>query len=63
MHTGEESIAPSSAALLGVIGHKLGPLMPDTVDIRRFPDHQSFMVDARLHDADIVSHDEQDIRL
>ena len=36
-------------------------LAPDTVDVGRFPDHQAAVVDARLHPADVVAHDEQDV--
>jgi hypothetical protein len=63
MHSGEKSVASGGAALLGIIGHEFSAFAPDAVDIWRFSDHQSFMVDARLHDADIVAHDEQYVRL
>jgi hypothetical protein len=49
--------------LLGVIGHELRALAPDTVDVGRLADHESLMVDGGLHPADVVAHDEQDIRL
>jgi hypothetical protein len=39
------------------------PSSPDTVDVGCLADHQSLMVDARLHPADVVAHDEQDVRL
>ena len=51
------------AALLGVVGHELRTLFPDAVDVGRLADHQSLVVDARLHPADVVAHDEQDIGL
>jgi hypothetical protein len=35
----------------------------DTIDVRRFTNHQAAMVDARLHPADVVTHDEENIRL
>ena len=62
-HAGEEGGAPGRAALLGVVGHELRTLMPDTVDVGRLADHQSLMVNARLHPADVVAHDEQDVGL
>ena len=37
--------------------------MPDAVDIRRFSDRDTLMIDARLHPADVIAHDEEDIRL
>ena len=62
-HASEEGVAPSRAALLGVVGHELGALSPNSVDVGRFANHQTLMVDARLHPADVVSHDEQDVGL
>jgi hypothetical protein len=63
MHAGEEGVATRRAALLGVIGRELRPLAADPVDVRRFADHQALVVDARLHPADVVAHDEQDVGL
>ena len=63
IHAGEEGVAPGRAALLGVVGHELGAFVSDAVDVRRFPDHQALVVDARLHPADVVSHDEEDVGL
>ena len=63
MHAGEEGVAPGGAALLGVISHEDRAFVADAVDVGRFPDHQAAMVDARLHPADVVAHDEQDVGL
>ena len=63
LHAGDEGSAPRRAALLGVVGHELGALMADAVDVGRLTDHQALMVDARLHPADVIAHDEQDVRL
>ena len=63
MHAGEEGIAPGRAALLGIVGHELRAFIADAVDVGRFPDHQAAVVDARLHPADVVAHDEQDVGL
>ena len=63
MHAGEEGVAPGGAALLGVIVHEDRALVPDAVDVRRLPDHQAAVVDARLHPADVIAHDEEDIGL
>src|SRR5262245_5861257 len=63
MHSGEEGIAPRRAALLGIVVGKLRAFLPDAVDVRRFPDHQALMIDARLHPADVVAHDEEDVGL
>ena len=40
---------------------KIAALVADPVDVGCFPDHQAAMIDARLHPADIITHDEQDI--
>jgi hypothetical protein len=61
MHPGEEGVAPGGAALLGIIRHEDRAVVSDAIDVGRFADHQAAMVDARLHPADVVSHDEQDI--
>ena len=37
------------------------PSLRDPVNVRCFPDHQAAMITARLHPADIIAHDEQDI--
>ena len=42
---------------------KTAPSLADAIDVGRFADHQSAVVDTRLHPADVVSHDEQDIGL
>src|SRR6478735_5943693 len=61
MHTGEEGVSAGGAALLGVVRHEDAAFVSDAVDVRRFPDHQAAVVDARLHDADVIAHDEQDV--
>ena len=63
MHAGEESIAPGGAALLGVVSHEDRAVIADAIDIRRLADHQTAMVDARLHDADVIAHDEENVGL
>ena len=52
-----------SAALLGVIVHEDRTLLADAVDVRRFTHHQATVIDAWLHPADIVAHDEEDVGL
>ena len=63
IHAGEEGVAAGSAALLGVIVHELGAFIADAIDVGRLADHQPLMVDARLHPADVVAHDEEDVGL
>ena len=63
MHAGEEGVAAGGAALFGVVSHEERAIVADTVDVWRFADHQPTMIDARLHDADVVAHDEQDVGL
>jgi len=61
MHSGEEGAAPSRAARLGVVSHEYAAFVADAVDIGRLAHHHTAMVDARLHPADVISHDEQDV--
>ncbi len=63
MHAGEEGVAPGGAALLGIVRHEDRAFIADAVDVGRLADHQPAMIDARLHDADVVTHDEQDVGL
>src|SRR6516162_4400608 len=63
MHAGEEGVAPGGAALLGVVGHEDRAFVADLIDVRRLADHQAAVVDARLHPADVVTHDEEDVGL
>src|SRR4029453_11367299 len=61
MHSGEEGGAPGRAARLGVVSHENATFLRDAIDVWRFPDLQAAMIAARLHPADIIAHDEQDI--
>ena len=61
MHAGEEGVTTRRAALLGVVLGKHRPFLADLVDVRRLADHQAAMIDARLHPADVIAHDEEDI--
>ena len=63
VHAGEEGVATGGAALLGVVVGEECPLVADAVDVRRLADHQAAVVDRRLHVADVVAHDEEDVRL
>ena len=62
-HAGEEGIAAGRAALLGVVVHEHRAFVADAIDVGRLADHQAAMVDARLHPADVVAHDEEDVWL
>src|SRR5262249_10946968 len=63
MHAGEEGVAPRRAALLGLVVCEDRAFVPVAVEARRFPDHQTAVIDARLHPADVVAHDEENVRL
>src|SRR5262252_7237590 len=63
MHASEECVAPGRAALLSVVRHEDGTFSADAVDVRRFANREAAMIDARLHPADVVAHDEQDVGL
>ena len=63
IHAGEEGIAPGGAALHGVVVDEFRALETDAVDVGRLAYHQALVVDARLHPADVVAHDEEDVWL
>ena len=63
MHAGEEGIAPGRAALLGVVVGEHRAFLADLVDVGRLSDHQAAVIDAWLHPADVVAHDEEDVWL
>ena len=63
LHAGDEGSTPSRAALLGIVGHELCAFMADAIDVGRFSDRQALVINARLHPADVVSHDEKDVGL
>ena len=63
VHAGEEGSTPSRAALLGVISHEDRAFIADAIDVRRFADREAPVIDARLHPADVITHDEEDVRL
>ena len=63
MHAGEEGVAPRRAALLSIVGQELCALFPDSIDVGRLTDCEFFVVNARLHPADVVAHDEKDVGL
>src|SRR5215467_12159829 len=61
IHAGKEGIAARGTALHGDIVHEYGAFVSDAVDVRRLADHQAAMIDARLHPADVIAHDEKDV--
>ena len=61
IHAGDEGIAPGGAALHGDVVHEDRAFIRDPVDVGRLADHQAAVVATRLHPADVVAHDEQDV--
>jgi hypothetical protein len=61
MHAGEERVPACGATLLGIVMREDRAFIADAIDVGRLADHQPAMVDARLVEADIVAHDEEDI--
>ena len=59
----KKALRPGGAALLGIVVREYRAFIADAVDVGRLADHQAAMVDARLHDADVVAHDEEDVGL
>ena len=63
IHAGEEGIAPGRAALLGIVSHEDRAFITDAIDVGCFTHHPPAVIDARLHQADVITHDEEDVRL
>src|SRR6478609_5998121 len=63
MHPGKEGVPTRGAALLRVVVRVERTLISDAIDVGRLPDHQAAVIDARLHPADVVAHDEEDVWL
>jgi hypothetical protein len=61
IHAGEEGIASRRAALLGIVSHEDRAFIADAVDVGCFPNHPPAVIDARLHQADVITHDEKDL--
>src|SRR4051812_20894882 len=60
-HTYEERVAPRSATRLRNVVHENSAIVSDAVDVRCFTHHQAAMIDAGLHPANVVTHDEKDV--
>src|SRR5215813_10379215 len=63
IHAGEEHVAPRRAALHGIVGGELPTLRTDTVDVGSFANPDALVVETHLHPADVVTHNEQNVRL
>ena len=53
--------APGRATRLGVVVHEHAAFVGDPVNVGRFADHQAAVITTRLHPADVIAHDEQDV--
>src|SRR4051794_4114977 len=58
-HTREERVAARSATRLRNVIHENSAVVADAVDVWCLAYHQAAMVDAGLHPADVVTHDEK----
>ena len=59
----KKALRPEVQLCIGDVVHEHRALVADAVDVGRFADHQAAVVDARLHPADVVAHDEEDVGL
>ena len=59
----KKALRPGGAALHGVVVHELPPSFAEPVDVGRLAERQAPVIDADLHPADVVAHDEQDVGL
>ena len=46
-----------------VVGHELPAFLRQPVDVRRAVSHHALVVGAEVPDADVIAHDDQDVRL
>jgi hypothetical protein len=60
---GDESCPAGSAALLRIPGVKKRAFLCDAVDVRRLVTHHAVVVTTRVKPADIIAHDDKDVRL
>src|SRR5262245_39666260 len=58
IHASEKCVTSGRATLHRHIVNELRPFLTDAIDVGGFADHHALMVDARLHPADVVTHDE-----
>ncbi len=63
MHAGEEGVPAGGAALLGVVIGEHRTLIADAIDVGCLSGHQATMINPRLHPADVIAHDEDDVGL
>src|SRR5215831_3056983 len=63
MHAGKEGIASRGAALLCIVVCEECTFIADAIDVWCLSDHQPTVIDARLHPADVIAHDEEDVWL
>ena len=57
----KKALQTGGAALHGDIVDKHRPFIADAVDVGRLANHQATMINARLHPADVVAHDEENV--
>ena len=56
-----KAVRAGRATLLGVVGHEHRAFIADAIDVGRFADRQAAVINARLHPADVVTHDEKNV--
>src|SRR6476660_3177276 len=63
MHAGKKGIPPGGAALFCIVVGEHRTLIADAIDVWCLSDHQATMINPRLHPADVIAHDEEDVGL
>ena len=61
--TGNERRASGGAGLLAIVIRKNGTFVGNAVDVRRVVAHHAAIVGGDIPVADVIGHDDQDIRL
>ena len=58
----KKALRPAVQLCSRKIVHENRAFLTDAVDVGRLAHHQAAVIDARLHPADVIAHDEHDIR-
>src|SRR5271165_257987 len=61
IHAGDKGTTSRGATLHGEVVHEDRAFVCDAVNVGCFPDHQAAVIATRLHPADVVAHNDEDI--
>ena len=59
----KKTLRPEVQLCIGIVVRELAALIRKAVDVGRFAKCPTLVIDAHLHQADVITHDEEDVRL